>query len=249
MSEPASDRPATHRAEDPGIVAGWLAWWRAQGPATQGVVPGAYAWAVTVAPVGWTAGAPVPAALATAVGLAALFAGPVLERRAPTAGRAGLGWGLVAAAATTWAFAPEASVDAFDAARGISGMFGWALFAFAVASPARQATVTQDIALLPRRKAGRLDAVILLVGLGLAIALEIPGWRATPRDRALLVRLVAVAGGLGLVTTASAIVVALHTRERRPARPTKLRLGGVLWLAASCILLGAGVTYRLWGGG
>jgi hypothetical protein len=203
-----------------------------------------------VASIGWTSAAPIAAVFGTAIGIVVLIAAPVVERWAPGLARVGLGWGLVASALVTWALAPEAAVNGFDAARGISGMVGWALFAFAVASPAQSANVHANVATvnaLPRVPRRRGDMVALFIGLALAVALQIPGWRVEPRDRALLLRLVAVAGGLGLVSTAGAIAGGPNDGERRPRRP-RLRKREVFWLAAACGLLGAGMTYRLWRG-
>jgi hypothetical protein len=181
---------------------------------------------------------------ATTVGLLLLLSGPLLERRAPAIARVGLGWGLVLCAAATWASAPEASVDAFDAARGISGMLGWALFAFAAASPVGAPIPAKTGKAPPRRRPARADLPAILAAVALALALEVPGWHAAPRDRALLLRLTAIAGGLGLVATASAIVGAEAVRDRRASKA--LRVRDVAWVAAACMLVGAGVTYELW---
>ena len=229
-----------------GLAASGLAWWRSRGPATQGVVPGAYAWAVTIAPVGWSTTAPPIAAIATALGFLSLVVSPVIERRAPGVARIGLGWGLVVAAVLTWGFSPEASVQAFDAVRGISGMLGWALFAFAVASPARPLTLSRHVEPASRKSTSRVDSGVLFFAVSVALLLEVPGWRLVPRDRALLVRLVGIAGGLGIISVASAIAVGHHSR---PRRARKVSLPSVFWLATACLLMGAGVAYCVWGTG
>lgn len=238
-------------------AAGWaergLAWWSTRGSASQALVPGGYAWAVTIAPVGAARGAGLVAGLATTVGLVALVLGPAIERRAPAASRMLVGWGLVVSAIVTWSFAPDGVVDMFDAARGIAGMFGWALFAFAIASPARQTAAliatpsTLDAEPVRTR---HVDRAVLLLAVGLTVALEVPGWRTEQRDRALLLRLVALAGGLGLVTTASAILARYHAplADERPAAAPRRRLRATdaAWVATACVLVGAGATYELW---
>jgi hypothetical protein len=227
---------------------GLLAWLRSQGAATQAMVPGLYAWAVTMAPVGWTPGASTAARSAVAAGLASLLLGPIVERRAPNVARLAMGWGLVVSALLTWTFASEAAVRAFDAARGIAGMFGWAVFAFAVASPSREpgGAVARPAALSPRAKRKRRDTPLLLLGIALVVALEIPGWRVESRDRALLLRVVALAGGLGIVTAAATIAVE-HHRPRKDgprARRRRVPATAVAWVGGAFLLLGAGIAYE-----
>jgi hypothetical protein len=223
---------------------GWLAWWRAQGATTQAFVPGVYAWAVTVLPVVWTHGAPLLSMLAAGLGPVCLASGPIVERYRPNAARMTAGWGLVAASLVTWVVAPESSVGAFDAARGIAGMFGWGLFAFALSSPAGPALRAASLALSPaaRPSTRRVDTPVLLVGLALAVALELPGWHLQQRERALLVRLIGLAGGLAVVTIASQIAVGGDSR--RAGRRARMRALG--WVALALVLLGAGGAYRVW---
>jgi hypothetical protein len=207
-------------------------------------VPGAYAWAVTVVPVGWAQGAPVLSMLAAALGPVALVSGPILERRWPNVARMGTGWGLVATSLLTWVVSPEAFAGSFDAARGIAGMFGWGLFAFALASPAGTALGAASLApsRVPQPSARRVDAPIVLVGLALAVALELPGWRVPQRERALLVRLMGLAGGLAVVTISSQIALG----EASPHGVRRVRARVVGWVALALALLGAGGAYRVW---
>jgi hypothetical protein len=189
VSPPGSERTraVSRTGSQMGPHGGWLAWWRARGATTQAVLPGVYAWAVTVAPVGWSRGASTAAAVATTLGLVSLAFGPILERRWPDAARMGTGWGLMMTSLATWVLASEAAIGSFDAGRGIAGMFGWGLFAFAVASPTR--APPGEVAALDSRPAttggSYLDTAILVLGLGLATLLEIPGWRIGQPDRAL----------------------------------------------------------------
>jgi hypothetical protein len=229
---------------------GFLRWWSTKGAATQAVVPGLYAWAITVAAPGWVRGAPVVAKVASGLALLVLLIGPVVERWAPNVARLGVGWGLVLGAVVTWMVAPETAMTSFDAARGIAGMFGWALFAFAIASPARPArsAIVSSEPLAPRTEPARHDAPLLLVGVLLAAGLEIPGWNIEQRDRSLLLRIVALAGGLGLLSASSAIAVGRHrvpgdgSRQRR----RRFRVNVVGWASSAFLLLGAGAAYELW---
>jgi len=186
--------------------------------------------------------------VATALGIAALVAGPIVERRWKEASRLVSGWGLVGSSIAAWSLAPEAVLGAFDAARGIAGMLGWGLFAFTVAAPARARsfaglTVTP---IEPTPSVTKLDTPVFVLGLVLAVALEVPGWRVAERDRALLLRVVALAGGIGIVTVAGLVAAAFHRVDAPPLRSLSAR--AIAWLALAVALLGAGAGYRVWRG-
>jgi hypothetical protein len=132
-------------------------------------------------------------------------------------------------------------------------MLGWALFAFAVASPPRAGGTTQVATARGERVRSApvwLDRVVLLVALGFGVLVQIPGWRLEPRDRALLIRLIGLAGSLGLVVSASAILARYHAvsdddsgRRRRGARVKGAR---ALWVGAAGLLFGGGIAMHLW---
>ena len=206
----------------------WLARWRGQGATTQAFVPGVYAWAVTVLPVVWAHGAPLLSMVAAGLGPLCLASGPIVERYRPNAARMAAGLGMVATSLVVWVLAPEGSVGAFDAARGIAGMFGWGLFAFALSSPAGPALPAASVARTPAAppSARRVDTPVLLIGLALAVrALELPGWHLPQRERALLVRLIGLAGGLAVVTIASQIAVGGESRRAASRTHTRPRMG------------------------
>jgi hypothetical protein len=215
-------------------------------------VPGGYAWAVTVAPIVFAAGAGVAARIAAGVGLAALVGGAIVEGREDRRTRVVVGWAVVASAVGTWCLAPAALVGSFDAPRGLAGMLGWALFAFAVASPPRAGGATQVATASGERVKSApvwFDRVVLLVALGFGVLVQIPGWRLEPRDRALLIRLIGIAGSLGLVVSASAILARYHAvtdedagRRRRGAG---VRGARALWVGAACLLFGGGIAMHL----
>src|SRR5271168_2107811 len=81
------------------------------GAAAQACIPGLYAWAVTVAPVAWSRGAPFLAKGTALLGLLSLAAAVVLEHRRPDdapRARAVAVWGLSASSAVTWLLEPSA---------------------------------------------------------------------------------------------------------------------------------------------
>jgi hypothetical protein len=216
-------------------------------------VPGGYAWAVTIAPIAFATGVGVATRVAAAVGLVALVSGAVVEGPEDRRTRVVVGWVVVASSVATWCLAPAALVNAFDAPRGLAGMLGWALFAFAVASPPRAGGTTRIATARGERMQSApvwLDRVVLLVALGFGVLVQVPGWRIEPRDRALLIRLIGLAASLGLVVSASAILARYHAvtdddrgRRRRGARVKGAR---ALWVGAAGLLFGGGIAMHFW---
>lgn len=186
---------------------------------------GAYAWAVTVAPVAWARGASVVAKGAVAAALVALALGVLGERRWGRQARFASLWGFLLASALAWSGAPQALGPLrIDAPRGLAGMLGWALFALASAAPPlggrrEEARVLDELPLAPRKGLARGDAAYLAAGALVAVALQAIGWRVASVERALLVRFVAIAVGLAVVGASTDVALARHlAREPRPAR-------------------------------
>jgi hypothetical protein len=221
------------------------------GSAAQASIPGAYAWAVTVAPVAWSRGAPLAAKVFAASGVCALAAALVLEHRRPLdapRARAVAVWGLSLSSAFTWLLVPAAlSTLKLDVGRGFAGMLGWALFAFACAAPpvrrdpAADARVVEGPPLRPRTKLARGDLAIMSLGAVMAIALQLVGWRSGPPERAILVRLVGLACGIAVIGASTSVALARHARRARPSHRERLRRA-FPWLALLAVLLLMGVA-------
>jgi hypothetical protein len=219
------------------------------GPAAQASVPGLYAWALTVAPAAWSRGAPWVAKATAIMGLLSLGASVVAERRWGAARYVGV-WGLVFTSSVTWVLAPAAlSPLHLDVARGVAGMLGWALFAFACAAPALRRSAYPDARLgdegplRPRTELRRGDGLYILGGALVALALQTVGWRVNVPERALLVRVVSLAAGLAIVAAVTSVALARHgrptqrpsEREARRLRRDKLR-AGLPWLLGLAML-------------
>jgi hypothetical protein len=219
------------------------------GPAAQASVPGLYAWALTVAPAAWSRGAPWVAKATAILGLVALSASVAVERRWGWARYLGI-WGLVLTSCMTWVVAPAAlSPLHLDVARGLAGMLGWALFAFASAAPALRRNAYPDPRLgdegqlRPRTELKRGDGLYILGGAVVALALQTVGWRVAVPERALLVRVVSLAAGLAVIASATSIALARHgrpsgrpsEREGRRLRNEKLRRAAP-WLVGFAML-------------
>lgn len=222
----------------------------AVGATAQASVPGLYAWGVTVAPVAWSRGAPLLAKVAALAGILALVAGISMERRLGARARYVAVWGLVVTSAIAWILAPAALGPLrLDAPRGVAGMFGWALFAFASAAPALRADappmarVVDANPLRPRTHIRRGDVIYIVAAILCALALQALGWPILVPERALLVRFSTLACGLALIGAATSVSLARHTRTT--SRPMRSRIRGTIgWLVLLALLCSAGLV--LW---
>ena len=228
----------------------------AAGAAAQTMVPGLYAWGVTVAPAAWARGSSV---LAKAVALGALVAlgcGVIGERRLGAWVRIASLWGFVLASAVVWSICPAGLGPAHvDGARGLAGMLGWALFAFASAAPALRVEAPEEgpegvaapAARIPpgtlaRREAGG-DGAYVAAGAATAAALQTVGWRVAGAERALLVRFVALAAALAIIGAATEIALArrapraISSPARRISRASAALVALALLGVAGLLLL------------
>jgi hypothetical protein len=222
------------------------------GAAAQATVPGVYAWGVTVAPAAWSRGAPVLAKIAAIAAVLALLGGVAGERAWGGRVRVVSLWGFVLASALAWSAAP-ASLGPLriDAPRGIAGMLGWALFAFASAAPALQGPREEDRLvpgeeLVARKGVARGDAIYIAGGALVAAVLQLMGWRAPTAERALLVRFVALATGLAILGAATQVALARHSVRLRQSRTRRLRRAMAVLVTLALLAL-TGVLFALRG--
>lgn len=217
------------------------------GVAAQAAIPGFYAWSVTVAPAAWARGAPMAAKVGALLGAGCLGAAIALERRHATWSRAVSVWGLVLTSALVWALVPGALSPArLEASRGVAGMIGWALFAFASAAPALKRGDSRDLLvagapLRPRARIPRGDAIFIAGGVLFSLLLQTIGWQAVVPERALLVRLVALASGLAVLGAMTSIALARHGRRATAKRKLRMRRAS-RWLAVLALLLAVGIV-------
>jgi hypothetical protein len=243
---------------------GLLQRFSAMGAAAQAVVPGLYAWAVTVAPAVldvrwdrgafavWAHGTSLVARLAALVAPLWLVGGPFAERHWEARGRVASLWGFVLSCALAWSAAPTAVGPLrIDAPRGVAGMIGWALFALAAAAPALHRSaddderILQEAPLVPRKgRSKRGDSAYLAGGALLAALLQGVGWRVAGAERALLVRFVALAAGLAVIGVTTEIALARHARRVPRSRARRLR-SAMAALVALALLGLTGVIFGL----
>ncbi|WP_394824373.1 hypothetical protein [Pendulispora albinea] len=220
------------------------------GSVAQASVPGAYAWFVTVVPTAWSRGAPWSAKLFAVIGVAHVIGAALLEPRWPKGARIASVWGLATTSVIVWALCPSALASTrFDTARGITGMIGWGLFAYASAAPAvmrSPISIVEDAApLKPRGRVPWGGSIFITIGTVLATALQFIGWQTTSSpERAVLVRLVCLALGLGLIGASTSIALARHQVRTRTSPRQRMRVV-IPWFLAIFLLAIVGVVYRL----
>jgi len=242
------------------------------GPTAQPIVAGIYAWAVTVAPVGYEKHGPRglhdwPAASFATLSILALAAGAAAEaafRRAPDrlpgsreTWRTATLLAFAGASLITWICDTDGlSPVRLSAARGIAGMLGWGLFAFAFAAPVVEQAPSPDVAparvVAGARARGRVergDAVFVAIACAAVLALQLVGWNVQAPERAILVRLttlfagIVVLGGVGTyLSSRHGAVRELPQRARGRVPRPPLPLG---WVVALLLLVAGGLMYVL----
>jgi len=252
LSDPPDSAPSSSRASEATVPI------RAQsfaplarlgelGSVAQASVPGLYAWAVTVSPAAWSKGAPWVAKVAAIAGLLSLAGSAALEARSPRRARAVSVWGLGLTSSIVWLATPASLAPThLDAARGITGIVGWALFAYAAAAPALKrpadSPLQLEAALKPRAKTRRGDMIYVAAGAIVAFALQLVGWRVLVPERALLVRLTTLAVGIAVLGASTDVALARHAK-RLPVAGRLRRRVFVTWTLAAAFVLLAGLLF------
>ncbi len=242
------------------------------GPAAQSIVAGAYAWAVTVAPVGFgrhgSSSQNWPATVTAMLALGALVRGAIAEARKKSAARADAPdriaesrtltlFSFSAMSLITWILDDGAlSPVHLGASRGVAGMIGWALFAYACSAPVVEpVTFGGPPARIEAggRARGRVrkgDSLIVFGGVVLAGALQLIGWSVTSPERAILVRVTTLGVAVLFLGGVGAFVSSRHGVEEPRNPRARVRSKGqrplpLGWVVAVVLLLAAGILYVL----
>ena len=233
MSEPVG---ASSRMSTPDIERGWIG-----GTSSQVVVPGAYAWAVTVAPAAWASGASLLAKMAALAALLALIVGAGLGWKKVAYARIFSLWGFVLCCTMSWIAAPASAVT-FVPTTGLAGILGWALFAFASAAPSLTRTelpqAEREPQLRPRASAHR-DWPQLVVALVVALGFQAFGWGIEEAERAVFARVTCLAASV-----ASLLIVARYLETRSGDVPVR-RFAPVLRTLVAAFAVAA-ASFREW---
>jgi hypothetical protein len=225
--------------------------YRSLGPVAQAAIPGCYAWVTTVLPVAWSS-----ANLARAASLGALLLlvsavvveqrhGATLARVAPKPARAFAHalciWGFSGMSAIVWALASPRALRLFDSARGMAGAAGWMLFAFSASAPVLRRSVDEtrlQRAPNARGHSSKGDGAVLLACLVAILSLQGMGWAADEPERGVLIRLVAIALSMGLVSCATVLI----SSRRLDVEAKAPQVSAMAWFFAVLAIVALGAT-------
>jgi hypothetical protein len=215
---------------------------------TRVLLPGLYAWLLTVGLPVLARGVRSGPRLAAAGALLALVLSLlVVGRRLALARLLGI-YGFVFASALTWALlGSDLSPVHLDRIRTALGMLGWVLYAFGWgrvhAPPAdRHAHVASGALLVPRSRLHPRATTIVAFAVVAALVLEGLAFRVDRAEHSVLAHAVAVACALLVLGTASRVALAQGTRHELASGTARLN-AVALRGAALALLFGIGLVW------
>lgn len=206
---------------------------------SQVLVPGAYAWAVSVVPAATSVSASPWARVPALLAFSSLVSGTFLYRDRPRAGYALGIWGFLGLSCVTWLLNADAiRADRLDPWRAAAATVGWLLFSLGWGTPWRAGVHPEDNPraqlypkLEPRRPATLRTPLTVAIGAVGAAACLLLAWRATEPDRALMMHGLALGSAVALVTTSASLAIAQG--QKRVELPARQRVAFALpWLMA-----------------
>lgn len=211
------------------------------------LVPGLYAWALTVAHPAAQAGAPLSARVTAFFALVALAAAPLFVRERPAFARLLGIFVFVTFSAVSWALlSDELAVDRLDRLRAGLGALGWLLYAFGWGSfrgrgvPEDDPHFVPGAPLTPRSRLSRIGRALAVLAVAAALALVALAFRVDRREQAVLAH--ALATALALLVLAVGARIALAQGARFELAPAPARLNAVSVPGALlAVLLGIGL--------
>lgn len=216
------------------------------------LVPGIYAWAVTVVPVASDRFARPSVSLTAFLAFVALVVGTFLVKRRPHLGHALGIWSFVALCLASWLLNLEAlQVERLDPLRAGAGTIGWILFALGWGTPWRTGRHPEDDPraqlhpkLEPRKPPPFRAALSVAFAVFGAIAGLMLAWRSTDPGRALMLHGVALACAVAVVTTSAS--VGLAQGQKRIAVPPRQRMTYAFpWLMALIALIVIAIAWMI----
>jgi hypothetical protein len=218
----------------------------------QVLIPGAYAWAVTVAPLVLQPGPRTVALVTVPLALCALVSGAILVRSRPRIGYALGIWAFIGLSLVSWSVeVTRLQIDRVEPVRAAAGAVGWALFALGWGIPWRTGVHPEDnprAMLHPKLKPRnpplwRSHAGVAIATVG-AVACLALAWRSSEPDRALMLHGVALACAVGMVTSSASLGLA-QGKRRVPLSPRQRFAFAFPWFMALLALLAIFVAWNL----
>lgn len=218
----------------------------------QVLVPGVYAWAVTVLPAATARTHPTRSVAAALVAFVALIVGASLAKTRPRWGFALGIWGFVLLSLLTWLISmPSLQVERLDPWRAGAGTMGWVLFALGWGTPWHIGRHPEDDPrahvhpkLEPRTPPRLRTALAVAMGAFGAFACLLLAWRATQPDHALLLHGAALACAVAIVNTAASVGLA-QGKKRTHVLPRQRIMYAFPWIMAAVALLFVGIAWIL----
>jgi hypothetical protein len=218
----------------------------------QVLVPGSFAWFVTVVPGATSRGANRIAWVLAFLAFCALVAGSFVVRDRPRLGRILGIWAFIGLCVCTWVLnLPSIRIERLDPVRACSGTFGWLLYGLGWGAPWRPGLHPEDnprAQLHPKleaRKAPELGMPIAVAVAALgAMTASVFAWRAADGNRALMLQGASIAVGVAMLTTSSTLALSWTKKRTQPA-PRQRVLYALPWLMAMFTLLVIAVAWVL----
>ena len=216
------------------------------------LLPGLYAWLLTIAEPATGAGVGVLARTLAFLALLALVIGPFLAPDRPLLGRGfGIYGFLGLSVLTWWQLGPAVSADQLDPLRAALGAFGWMLYAFGWGKTRGRGRVPEDDpnvvpgpSLTGRGRLSTVAWVVAGVALVGAVLPTVFAWRVDRADHAVLGHATTLAAGAAVLSAGANLALGFGQPrvERSPgsrlnsaaaalAALAVFALVGLLWLA------------------
>jgi hypothetical protein len=218
----------------------------------QVLVPGLFAWSVTVVPAAMHPSSWWLSKVSCFLGLGALVAGAFVGRHhAKIAYALGI-WTFLGFSLLTWVTSSGAlQLNRLDTARAIAGTFGWMLFALGWGTPWRAGIHPEDNPrarihpkLEPRlNPVQRRPAVVFVSAVG-AIACMLLAYRSVEPSRALMMHGVALACAVALISAGARVALG-QGQKKQQETPHARSAHAFPWLMALIALAVIALAWRM----
>ena len=213
------------------------------------LVPGLYAWLLTVAHPASQHDAPFAARATALAALVALAAGPFFVRDRIGLARALGIYAFVGLSLVSWSLlSTELAVERIDRLRACVGALGWLLYAFGWGSvrargvPEDDPHVVSGARLIPRSRLPRAALLVASFAVVAAVGIEALAFRVDRREPAVLGHAVAVAVALLVLGSGARIALAQGTRVELASGSSRLNAVAVPG-ALLAVSLGLGLIW------